>query len=77
MARSDAIMPMYQMIHIAQSPRINPRAVGSKLELWAPRGVELGPLLPVKMEFLQVWLSSNPAAQLKSTDSAGLGVEDR
>src|SRR6266851_1522274 len=29
MARSDAIMPMYQMIHIAQSPRINPRAVGS------------------------------------------------
>jgi hypothetical protein len=29
MARSDAIMPMYQMIHIAQSPRINPHAVGS------------------------------------------------
>jgi len=47
MARSDAIMPMYQMIHIAQSPRINPRAVGSKLELWAPRAVELGLLLLV------------------------------
>ena len=45
MARSDAIMPMYQMIHIAQSPRINPRVVGSKLELWAPRAVELGLVL--------------------------------
>ena len=42
MARSDAIMPMYQMIHMAQSPGSTHALVGSKLELWAPRAVELG-----------------------------------
>jgi hypothetical protein len=43
MARSDAIIPMYQMIHIAPSPQTEPTALRVPApELSTPRAVELG-----------------------------------
>jgi hypothetical protein len=59
-ARSDAIIPMYQMIHIAPSPQPKPTPLQvPRLELSAPRSVELRPVVLRQMKNRTVCLSGN------------------
>jgi hypothetical protein len=59
-ARSDAIIPMYQMIHIAPSPQPKPTPLQvPRLELSAPRSVELRPAVSRHMKTRTVCLSGN------------------
>ena len=54
MARSDAIIPIYQMIHMAHPPIETHGLRVPRQELSAPRAVELGLVLPVQAEILRV-----------------------
>jgi hypothetical protein len=54
MARSDAIIPIYQMIHMAHPPIETHGLRVPRQELSAPRAVELGLVLSVQVEILQV-----------------------
>jgi hypothetical protein len=59
-ARSDAIIPMYQMIHIAPSPQPKPTPLQvPRLELSAPRSVELRLVVLRQMKNRTVCLSGN------------------